>query len=532
MSRLSSFSVEGAEAMNMLGLRALCLWLLCLVLLGCSERRDRASDAAPTFSELMPLFERACVQCHGLTKAEGGYRTTSYLTVTACTDDGKLATQPADERAPLIAVLSRSDHRDLLTEAEKVRLVRWVEAGAPQSRSVVHPVGILDSRSSAWHGKLAATDHWAPLRTPESKLACGRCHADSPATPEGVTSALEAAPSCKSCHSEPVGALACATCHGQGMRAYPPRDRCLFVPEAPHDAHTAHLTQSPFRAEPLRCEVCHQVPKAERLFSGKHANGIVDVAFDVALTGPGATYDPDQLRCSVGCHARGGERADLTWDSARTLDCNSCHLSPPKAHFPGECRSCHAEMGTTADSLRAGALHINGKTDLGNADGTCSACHGEGKGGWPADRTHRAHRDTRLTLAVQCEECHAVPTKIVASGHLDGEVGLRFSGRALGDGLAASFDATRRSCSEVACHLTARGGGEVSTPQWGEVLPQPERCVACHQTPPPPPHVQREGCGGSLCHGDEVAPSALGYQITEKGRAVHLDGVLKVGGLP
>jgi len=394
---------------------------------------------------------------------------------------------------------------------------------------VIHPVGILDPRSPAWHGTLAATGGWAPLHDPGSKLVCGRCHAGSPVQPSDVTASVPNAPSCTSCHDDEAGVLACGTCHGEGKRAYPPRDNCLFeVPS--RDAHRAHLEGTHFREEPLACNTCHDVPSSAQLFTGLHANGSVDIRFESALTDGTASYDDENQRCSVGCHTRGGTQAEPSWDSTQELDCNGCHQSPPDSHYPGQCGTCHDEMGKTATSLRVGPLHLNGKIDLGDGGDTCSACHGAGKAGWPTDASHRAHRDTTLTRAVNCEECHAVPDEVVSAGHLDGELTLSFTGRALAATATPRFDPDTRTCSEVACHGTKRGGGEIATPRWGDAFAEPERCSACHATPPPPPHTQRAGCGGGLCHGDELAPLESGFRITESGRASHLDGVVATGG--
>jgi len=499
-----------------------------VILMGCRERRSDHDQAAPVFAELAPTLKQKCAGCHGAKDPAAGYSVYDYLSTTRCTSDGQLATKPASTRAPILTVLSRPDHERLLSVDEKAQLTAWVEAGAPQSRSVIHPVGILDPRSPAWHGALAATDNWAPLRDPSSNAVCGRCHAGSPLQPADVTETVPGAPSCTSCHDSEAGVLDCATCHGADERAYPPRDACLFE-GAQNDAHRAHLTGTRFRETKLACDTCHQVPSANKLFSGVHANGSVDVRFDSPLAGAKAAYDEESLRCSVGCHDHDGTQAEPSWDSSQKLDCNSCHQSPPDDHYPGECSTCHREMGKTKNSLQVGPFHLNGKVDVGNGDGTCGACHGDSKTPWPRDASHRAHRDTKITESIACSECHAVPEKVTSKGHLDGKVSLLFSGRALRAMLVPSFDADGRTCSEVACHGTERGGRELATPIWGDTIAEPDRCSACHATPPPPPHTQRAGCGGGLCHGNEVAPSATGYSITESGRARHLDGVVKTG---
>ena len=183
-------------------------------------------------------------------------------------------------------------------------------------------------------------------------------------------------------------------------------------------------------------------------------------------------------------------------------------------------------MGSSADSLTPGPLHINGEVDVGSGDGSCGACHGERDDPWPRDVLHRKHQGSALSEDMTCDTCHVVPTQLSSTGHLDGQVTLRFSGRALGQQPAA-FDPVSKGCSQVACH-----GGPLQLAREVRWLPQEvglRGCASCHDVPPPAPHVQLAGCGGALCHGAEVRETVPEYSITPSGRYLHIDGLIQAG---
>jgi predicted CxxxxCH...CXXCH cytochrome family protein len=506
---------------------------LCLAagFMGCRERRDEPAPEV-TFRELGPVLRAACGDCHGEQAPAGGYRVDGYLAVIGCTTDGRSAIEPRDESAPIVSVLSRPDHQGLLDAAARRLLLTWVEAGAPAFRGTVHAPGIIDPRSEHWHGRLVADVNeagvpgWGPLLDPAHELNCGRCHAGSVSRPEGIRSAAPQATACTSCHAEPDGVLACGTCHGQGSRPEPPRDACFFG-GTEGDPHAAHVAELRVRQEPFACATCHPEP-GEPVLSGSHANGTLDVVIEPGVAGESPTYDESSMGCAVACHGRGGTFSDVVWQPREALDCQGCHLSPPAYHYPGACSTCHSEMGETNDSLTVGPKHLNGLVDLGDSSGSCGACHGTDESGWPADAAHRLHRNAVLTTPVECGACHAVPEQLEAEGHLDGQIRVRFAGRALRAGQSAVFDAETRTCAGVSCHGAGLSPAAV-VPTWQAGSGDASACVGCHATPPPPPHVDLPGCGGGLCHGAEVAKTANGYRITESGRALHINGVLDAG---
>ncbi len=505
--------------------RGLCIFALGLAVMSCEQERSRGAQPL-RFDAVEPLFSRACTDCHQGPDPAAGIRLSSYYETLGCTGDGSPLPQAQAGRAALAAVFDRPDHAQLLSTDEQRLVRRWLEAGAAGPASAVHGPHILDPRSDAWHGRLAAEDRFAPLREPEAEAVCGRCHEGAPVRPSQVSSPAPGAPSCTSCHTKVGGVLACSTCHGNEERAYPPRDACYFE-SAAHDAHRAHLSSTRVRQEPLPCTTCHALPGAE-LFAGTHVDGRVQVQFS-ALAGEDAEFDAENHSCTVQCHARGGSQPTPSFQQELALGCDGCHTSPPRDHYAGPCSTCHVEMGMDAQSLRPGPLHLNGQLDVGNGDGSCAACHGSDDSPWPADRSHRAHRDSLLTAPISCETCHAVPARVNAPGHLNGVVEVTLSGRALGRDGRGAYDTANRRCGDAACHAGPLQARAVA-PTWNEV-PMALGCATCHEVPPPPPHIQQTACGGGLCHRDEVRGAAPYHGITERGTAVHIDGVLQAAGL-
>jgi predicted CxxxxCH...CXXCH cytochrome family protein len=241
---------------------------------------------------------------------------------------------------------------------------------------------------------------------------------------------------------------------------------------------------------------------------------------------PDSSFDATSAACAVYCHAQQGELPRPHWNQGEQIECQSCHQSPPAAHYPGECSSCHAEMGASADSLMPKTLHLNGTLDLGNGDETCGACHGTAPSGAPSDSGHRLHLASPVTQPVVCADCHPTPSDVHSPGHLDGAVQIALGARARARGHEPSWSSADQRCSNVACHGAGLPGNAL-TPAWTD-LPSPleQRCQSCHTSPPPAPHVVRSSCGGSLCHADEVGLFGSELRITDPGRLVHIDGVI------
>lgn len=505
-----------------------CAALAVLAMAGCSEERVPAQQAPAYEGDLDALLQARCGDCHEDDDAGADYRIDTYARALRCPKGApdRPAAWQGDAGAPILDVLDRPDHADLLSPQERERLTRWVEGDAPKRAGGVHAAGILNPRSPDWHGRLAARDRFAPITQRDDPEVCGRCHEGAPVTPPEVTAFAPGASACTSCHHEPEGVLACGTCHGDGAaRAFPPRDRCAFAgPE--HDAHRAHVTAGALRSEPLACGACH--PSADATLSGSHANGTVEVRFDPRLAGDGASYDAESGTCSVSCHARGGARPTPRFGAAGPLTCDDCHSSPPEDHFAGECDRCHPGVNATGSALNDARFHLDGDVDLGAGGSTeiCTACHGQGSDPMPRTGAHLAHAAAgALTAAIACQECHRVPSAVLSQGHLDrGEAtpaDVTFGTRAQARDRVPQYRAG--TCSEVACHGAGLPDGPSAVRWSGAAI---DDCTSCHGLPPGGDHPASTSCATTLCHGDEVTAGSP-PAITASGRALHIDGLIE-----
>jgi predicted CxxxxCH...CXXCH cytochrome family protein len=311
-----------------------------------------------------PILQESCLECHSGPLAAADYRVEDYFTTIRCLPDpdGQPATLPADETAPILAVLEREDHADLLDPNETEALATWVAEGAVPNDEGSHPGRWNDPRAADWHGAYLRQTEWQPIVDNTRGDACGLCHPGSPAPVEEVTVYPPGATDCTDCHSLPGGVMACGTCHGDGLRAYPPRDQCYFRGPPEGFAHAPHSEPSANNPSGLDCQACHFGIDFTML-ADLHGNGEVDVIFQPAW-GLDATYDFETRACATTCHIRGGTTPEVAWDEADLdLDCNACHQNPPTGHSTISCNTCHRGINPEGTRLTIEAPHINGRTD-------------------------------------------------------------------------------------------------------------------------------------------------------------------------
>ena len=177
--------------------------------------------------------------------------------------------------------------------------------------------------------------------------------------------------------------------------------------------------------------------------------------------------------------------------------------------------------------------------DAGEFAAICSNCHGDSSTPAPpvnlmgqTQRTddgvgaHRAHVQGDITFhrQVLCVDCHAVPARPDAPGHLDGDrpdgAEVPFGALARTQNAQPEFDDGTNTCSDVYCHgTTLNAGGTLTEPVFTAVDGAAKACGACHSIPPPPNHPQISTCGD--CH-STMAPGTMTFVQPQR----HIDGVV------
>ncbi len=247
----------------------------------------------------------------------------------------------------------------------------------------------------------------------------------------------------------------------------------------------------------------------------------------ITTPAPGATacttcHDQDKgvLACDT-CHGDKGRFSPPRDPCFFPVDATqvTAHLQPSAMQANLVCSTCHPVPGAEV----IGGLHGNGTVDLGDGSGRCGACHGTGDDPWPRTGAHPSHKSPKLSLAIACAECHAVPSTIVAPGHLNGVVEIAFSGRAIARDAPATWNGT--TCSSVACHGAKLTDAPAVTPSWNDTSHAASACGACHGLPPTQ-HTAATSCDRSTCHSEEVVRTFTSLAISEGGKTLHVNGTL------
>jgi predicted CxxxxCH...CXXCH cytochrome family protein len=322
----------------------------------------------------------------------------------------------------------------------------------PDCTTRIHPAGILDPASEAFHGRELARRGWDfPL--------CASCHGRD-------FSGGAAKVSCLGCHT--AGPTACTTCHRDGPTS---------------NAHGVHAGGG------VACSECHVVPTrwdddGHLLHDGVAITVPATVTFGalaqttIVLADRAGPPSWDGATCSnVYCHGDvshgGGAMTRPRWDDpAPAGSCDRCHGNPPPSHVRSDCASCHP----------ASAPHVDGIVQVGGTSG-CVGCHGSAASPAPPRDlsgntfttalgvgAHQAHlqASSRISAPIPCATCHAVPASINAPGHIDSTSPAEVA-------TALGWDRATETCSSASCHGAAR-------PRWtssGQVS-----CGTCHGLPP------------------------------------------------
>ena len=376
----------------------------------------------------------------------------------------------------------------------------------------------------------------SPVWTRANPNACGTCHGLPPAAPHPQSTA------CHACHADVIDAdggivnpalhvngtvdvveASCLSCHGSDAGAAPPRalDGSEAIGALGVGAHQKHLLGGA-NTRPVPCETCHDVPA--RAATANHPNG------GPAEVKAALQWNREAATCTTACHGGTSPR----WNDANaSLTCAGCHGAPPALPHPKvtNCGLCHA--GVSGQTFVDRSQHVNGTINA-SMPTACDGCHGSSTNFAPPRDTNGATATTLVSVGahqthveptgrarvVQCEECHVVPATVLAPGHVDGRVLVRFQGVALANLAQPAWNGT--TCTNSACHdvsnYTASAVGTIVAPTWTRVDGSQNACGTCHGVPPALPHVQRNDCEN--CHTNVTA------QKTFRHPERHIDGTV------
>lgn len=492
------------------------------LLLGCAER---PSPSSPTrwVGDVEALLE-VCLPCH----ADGGSapRLDRFEGLAACREDGTGWLRPGDPDSPLLTVLTRADHRDLLTAQAQSKLRAWVVDGRGVFRSAIaHPPGFAIGDNPDSHLHVLRAANYVPMLDPSDEQACASCH--------GVPRELGGAVACTTCHPKTLNA--CDACHGADGDPRPRKLPCGGDPQSdPVGAHAVHGASTRLELPDVACESCHVVPKTVAA-EGHLADGVAraEVRFD-PTENPEAIWDASAGTCSdVACHA--GKQKTWTRTASVSPRCDTCHGDPPEGHANNRCPTCHINAFTNG-RVRVDR-HLDDRREVPT---DCDACHGDGPppglGGMAG--AHQAHfTASEFRGPVACNDCHLVPTMRDEAGHIDTDLPVEVvlgSDAATGGGtVPAMYDPATQTC-QTACHGASFDAMVSASPPWQSV--ESPQCGDCHGLPPT---LVRDGadmhppsgladCGA--CHRDDRREPATdpAWNLTPGGLTVHINGCVNL----
>lgn len=190
-----------------------------------------------------------------------------------------------------------------------------------------------------------------------------------------------------------------------------------------------------------------------------------------------------------------------------------------------------------AVTLSAGSSCLELREQSAGSDDPCTRCHGDAsrdqpslqrsappfdlKGNrdvsYPGVGAHSIHSMGSTTHApIACDECHDVPDRVDAPGHLDSKLPaeVRFGRLSSLEHPDARYDHSARTCTNTYCHGAA-------APVWTRPKAPTEVCGSCHGLPPKAPHPQSNEC--AECHGDVIDASSAFVAPR-----LHVDGQVQV----
>lgn len=218
-------------------------------------------------------------------------------------------------------------------------------------------------------------------------------------------------------------------------------------------------------------------------------------------------------------------------------------LSPPlknntEKHFNFK-KIALVSLFFTLHALTACSSSVNYPAKNANPvdDKTCGDCHGTSTNFAPPKDTagntatsftgvgaHQSHLvEGPYRVALQCNDCHLVPTEVSAVGHIDTSLPAEVTFGELAKIKGSTPVWTGTTCTGVYCHGVALSGGSNNAPNWTTVDGTQAACGTCHGLPPAAPHPVATATNCYTCHEDVVDSN---NKIIDK--TLHINGVVDV----
>ncbi|WP_236685634.1 CxxxxCH/CxxCH domain c-type cytochrome [Geobacter pickeringii] len=208
-------------------------------------------------------------------------------------------------------------------------------------------------------------------------------------------------------------ALGCNGCHGTSNPLGTPDYANGGAGAALANSHAKHVTVA------ADCDKCHTntttTGTAIKAGSTLHTNGAIDVTFDTALAGTGATWTASSKSCSnTSCHGTGVP----VWGGTLPADCTGCHGDDAASVAPIATGKHPAHINNPAvlgTGNNFGCVDCHAKTVSGNRTISTAANHGNGfvdYSGVRAGGSARYSTTTKLCTNIYCHS-NGNPSAIV-----------------------------------------------------------------------------------------------------------------------
>ena len=199
----------------------------------------------------------------------------------------------------------------------------------------------------------------------------------------------------------------------------------------------------------------------------------------------------------------------------------------------GQPRSLQSGSSGSGSSATTACTNCHGSSSNGNAAPPLSVKGATATTDW-AVGAHQQHLSaSAIRSAIDCAECHVVPTTANTTAHIDGTAKLTWGSLASQGGVSPTYtvssDGSTATCTTY-CHGASLGTGNGSNhaPSWTRVDGSQASCGTCHGVPPPSPHpaVPNGLLGCAACHPGTIRSDGT----IDVAGGLHIDGKIDIAG--